>query len=398
MPATRQEWEMLNSDEATKLMEAAKALRPRILAERERIEAGRRLPEDLTRELSRAGFFRIYLPAAYGGLDLTPMAATEVFEELARADASVAWCVWNGNTYWTTARWPKEVAQAIFSDPNTILANSTRPSGRAEVVDGGYRVSGRWSLVSGCQFSGWFILMCVVHEDGKPRLTPSGSPELRFMLCPVGDCEIVDTWNVGGLRGTGSHDVVVQHRFVPAANASFYNDPLVLSDPRYTLPHSSRINPGLGAMALGIARSAIDTLIDLAGGKRHERTSAPLTEDRGAQTRLSQAEALVCSARLLLFDTVERVWHDVLAGREATVEARARGRLASWHAVTSACQAVDLVYLTGGATSLYVTCPIERAFRDVHAITQHIGVHPRVLETTGRVLVGLEPDVPLFLL
>jgi alkylation response protein AidB-like acyl-CoA dehydrogenase len=389
---------MVNSGERTKLMEAARALRPRILAERERIEAARRLPEDLTQELARAGFFRIYLPAAYGGLDLTPMAATEVFEELARADASVAWCVWNGNTYWTTARWPKEVVQAIFANLDTILANSTRPSGRAEVVEGGYRVSGRWSLVSGCQFSAWFILMCIVHEDGKPRLLPSGGPEFRFMLCPAADCNIVDTWTVAGLRGTGSHDVVVQDRFVPAPYASFHTDPLVLTDPRYKLPLSSRISPGLGAMALGIARSAIEALIELAGGKRQERTSQPLSEDRGAQTRLSQAEALVCSARLFLFDTVERVWHDVLAGREATVEARAQGRLASWHAVTSACQAVDLVYLTGGATSLYATCPIERAFRDVHAITQHIGVQPRILETTGRVLFGLEPDVPIFML
>src|SRR5262249_47954446 len=101
---------MVHEAEAPKLMEAARALRPRILADRQCIESGRRLPEDLARELARAGFFRIYLPEAYGGLDLTPMAATEIFEELARADASVAWCVWNGNTYWTTVRWPKEVA------------------------------------------------------------------------------------------------------------------------------------------------------------------------------------------------------------------------------------------------------------------------------------------------
>jgi indole-3-acetate monooxygenase len=389
---------MVNDGEPTKLVEAAKALRPRILAERERIEAGRRLPEELVLELAHAGFFRIFVPAAYGGLDLTPMAAAEVLEELARADASVAWCVWNGNTYWTTVRWAKEVAQAIFADPDTILANSTRPTGQAVVVDGGYRVSGRWSLVSGCQFSAWFILMCVVHEDGKPRLTPSGAPEFRFMLCPAADCDIVDTWTAGGLRGTGSHDVVVQDRFVPAPYASFHTDPLVLTDPRYTLPPVSRITPGLGAMALGIARGAIEALIELAGGKRPERTKGPLTEDPGAQTRLSQAEALVCSARLFLFDTVERLWHDVLARREAAVEARVRGRLASWHAVTSACQAVDLVYLTAGATALYATCPIERAFRDVHAITQHIGVHPRTLETAGRVFFGLEPDVPPFML
>ena len=389
---------MVNSGEGTTVMEAAKAFRPRILAERERIEAGRRLPEDLARELAHAGFFRIFLPAAYGGLDLTPMAATEVFEELARADASVAWCVWNGNTYWTTARWAKEIAQVIFADPDTILANSTRPTGRAVVVEGGYRVSGRWSLVSGCQFSAWLILMCMVHEDGKPRLTTSGAPEFRFMLCPAAGCDIVDTWTVGGLRGTGSHDVVVQDRFVPAPYASFHTDPLVSTDPRYKLPPLSRVVPGLGAMALGIARGAIEALIELAGEKRHERTSQALTEDRGALTRLSQAEALVCSARLFLFDTVERLWHDVLVGREATVEARARVRLASWHAVTSAVQAVDLVYLTGGASSLYATCPLERAFRDVHAITQHIGVHPRILETAGRVSFGLEPDIPILML
>lgn len=200
---------MASGGASTLIMEAAHAFRPRILAERERIEAGRRLPEDLTRDLAHAGFFRIFLPAAYGGLDLTPIEAIEVYEELARADASVAWCVWNGNVNWTTARLSRQVAQMIFTDPEMILANSTRPTGQAVVVEGGYRLSGCWSLVSGCQLSTWFILMSMVHEDGKPRLTPSGAPEARFMLCLAADCEIVDTWRVGGLRGTGSHDVVV---------------------------------------------------------------------------------------------------------------------------------------------------------------------------------------------
>src|SRR5499426_2092365 len=389
---------MTNRGQETKLMESAKAFRPRILAARERIEAERRLPEDLARELARAGFFRIFLPAAYGGLDLTPMAAAEIFEELARADASVAWCIWNGNTYWTTSRWEKEVAEAIFADPNVILANSTRPSGRAMVVEGGYRVSGRWSLVSGCQLSAWFILMCVVYEDGQARATPAGTPEYRFMLCPASDCHIIDTWTVSGLRGTGSHDVEVRDCFVPTRLASYYTDPIVLTAPRYLIPSHSRVAPGLGAIALGIARSAIEALIDLATAKRHERSGQAVGEDRGAQTRLAQAQALVRSARLFLADATRVLWDAVLAGREATVQKRAEVRLASWHAVTSAVQAVDLVYLTGGATSLYTTCPIERAFRDVHAVTQHIGVHPRSLETTGRVLFGLEPDTSTLML
>jgi len=386
---------MANDGATSILLEVARTLRPRILAERDHIEADRRLPEDLTRELARAGFFRIFLPAAYGGLDLTPMEAMEVYEELARADASVAWCVWNGNANWTTAQLSKDVAQAIFADPDMILANSTRPSGQAVVVEGGYRVNGRWSLVSGCQLSSWFILMCIVHENGTPRRSPSGAPESRFMLCPVADCEIIDTWTTGGLRGTGSHDVVVRDLFVPTRHGSFYTDPMVLPGPRYRIPFTSRVIPGLAAMALGVARSAIEALVDLAIDKRPERTSQPLREDRGAQTRLSQAEVLVGSARLFVFATISRLWDDVMAGREATMPARAQVRLASWHAVTSATQAVDLIYLTGGATSLYATCPLERAFRDVHAMTQHIAVHPRILETAGRVLFGLEPEIPL---
>jgi alkylation response protein AidB-like acyl-CoA dehydrogenase len=199
------------------LLAVARAFRPRIMAERDRIEAARRLPEDVARELARAGFFRIFLPEAYGGLDLTPMAALEVLEELARADASVAWCVWNGNTHWTTAQLLPEVARAVHADPDVVIANSTRASGQAEIVAGGYRVSGRWSLVSGCELSAWMILLCVVHEDGRPRLTPSGAPETRFMLLPSTACEIIDTWTVGGLRGTGSHDVAVHDEFVPSS-------------------------------------------------------------------------------------------------------------------------------------------------------------------------------------
>src|SRR5215204_5164645 len=132
----------LPDETGTHLLEAARDLRPRILDERERVEAGRRVPQDLARDLAAAGFFRMSLPAAYGGLDLSPMAGLEVLEELARADASVAWCVWNGNTHWTTAQLPPEVAGRVHADPDVILANSTRASGRAEVIEGGYRVNG----------------------------------------------------------------------------------------------------------------------------------------------------------------------------------------------------------------------------------------------------------------
>jgi alkylation response protein AidB-like acyl-CoA dehydrogenase len=148
-------------------------------------------------------------------------------------------------------------------------------------------------------------------------------------------------------------------------------------------------------MALGIARTAIDTLTEIAVEKTPQRTSQRLRENHSAQVRVSQAESLVRSARLFLFDSLDRLWSTVATTGEALMQQRAHVRLAASHAVSSAVQAVDLMYTAAGATALYASCPLERAFRDVHAITQHIGVHPRVMETTGQVLLGLEPDTPL---
>jgi len=386
---------MSDHDTGSALLEVARAFRPRIIAARDHIEAARRIPEDIAQDLAGAGFFRIFLPASYGGLDLAPMQAIEIFEELARADASVAWCVWNGNTHWTIAQLSPETARTIHADPDVVTANSTRSSGQAQIVAGGYRVSGRWSLVSGCELGAWMVLLCTVHEDGKPRLAPGGAPETRFMILPAAACEIIDTWTVGGLRGTGSHDVATRDVFVPAGYGSGFADPHVLPEYRYRIPPFSRVIPGLGAMALGIARTAIETFSEIAGAKTPQRTTQMLRDNPAAQVRVSQAESLVRSARLFLFDSVDRLWRRLIATGEVANESRADVRLAASHAVASAVQAVDLLYVGAGASSLYASCPLERAFRDVHAMTLHIGVHPRVMEATGRVLLGLQPDTPL---
>lgn len=283
----------------------------------------------------------------------------------------------------------------MHADPDVVTANSTRPSGQAQIVAGGYRASGRWSLVSGCELAAWMVLLCVVHENGKPRLTPTGAPETRFVIVPAAQCEIIDTWTVGGLRGTGSHDVVVRDVFVPTGYGSGFFDPHVLPERRYRMPSTSRIVPGLGAVALGVARTAIETFTGIADTKTVQRTTQMLRENQDAQVRVSHAEALVRSARLFLFDSLERLWNIVIATGEAPLEERAHVRLATSHAVSSAVQAIDLLYIAAGASSLYTSCPLERAFRDVHAMTLHIAVPPRVMVTTGRVLFGLEPDTPL---
>src|SRR5205823_6087969 len=184
-------------------------------------------------------------------------------------------------------------------------------------------------LVSGCELAAWMVLLCAVHEDGKPRLTPSGAPEIRFMLLPAAACEIVDTWTVGGLRGTGSHDVVVRDLFVPIGYGSGFTDPYILPEPRYRIPAFSRVIPGLGAMALGIARTAIETLGEIVGAKTPVRTNQMLRDTPDAQVRMSQAESLVRSARLFLFDSLDRLWRTLIATGEVTMEARAHARLAA---------------------------------------------------------------------
>lgn len=381
--------------ERSALLLAARRIRPAILAERDRLEQARRLTPELTRALADQGFFRLFLPETYGGLDLDVVPGLAVLEELARADASVAWCVWNGNTHWVAAQLPAETMRSLHDAPEVITANSTRASGRAEQVSGGWRVDGRWSLVSGCELASWMVLLAVQHENGKPLLSSAGAPQTRFMVVRSTSCEIVDTWTTGGLRGTGSHDVVLRDVFVPATHAAGFFDPFVLAENRYRMPPFCRVIPGLGAMALGIARTAIDSLRTLAPAKQLQRSQQSLRENHGAQIRLAEAEALVHSARLYLFDAVERLWRIVLGTGAAPIEARAAARMAAWHAVMNSAKAVDLMYQTAGATALYTSSPLERAFRDVHAITQHIGVHDRVMETAGRVLFGLEPDTPL---
>src|SRR5262249_25868789 len=183
--------------------------------------------------------------------------------------------------------------------------------------------------------------------------------------------------------------------FVPSGYGSGFTDPYVLPEQRYRIPPFSRVVPGLGAMALGIARTAIQTLTELAVDKTPQRTTQRLRENHGAQTRVSEAESLVRSARLFLFDSLDRLWTTVIATGEAPIVERAHVRLAASHAVSTAVQAVNVMDTAAGASAIYASCPLERAFRDVHAITQHHGVQPQVMESTGRVLLGLEPDTAL---
>src|SRR5437867_2075421 len=206
-------------------LSAARGLRATIRATRHETEAARRLVPAVVEGLIATGLCRLALPRSLGGHEAEPVAALAVYEELAWADASVAWIAWNNQLVCLAGRYSAaSVRKEVFGDAGQLYASSTRPSGTAALVDGGVRVSGRWSLVSGCELAAWIPVMCVVADGRGPRKLASGAPDLRMAYIPNGSYRVLDTWHVGGLRGTGSHDIVVEDVFVPTERTFAFSD------------------------------------------------------------------------------------------------------------------------------------------------------------------------------
>ncbi|GIX49223.1 MAG: acyl-CoA dehydrogenase [Candidatus Tectimicrobiota bacterium] len=374
-------------------LETAHALAPRIHARAAEIEAQRELPPDLVAELIDAGFFRLLVPRSLGGAELDLPTYVEVIEVLAHADGSTAWCVNQGAVFATNAAYVREeVARRIWGDPRTVVANGPAPSATATVVPGGYRVSGRWTFSSGCCHANWLAGFAVILDGDTPRRRPDGTPEARYMLFPKEAAEIIDTWQVRGLRGTGSHHFAVRDLFVPSACTVWsYSDPPREPGPLYVYPMVLLFASGFAAVALGVARCALDAFVALANEKKPRGDEQPLREQPLVQAQMGQAEATWRAARAFLYETVRDVWEAVCRTRTITLEQRVRLRLATTHAIRQAAQAVDLVYHASGATAIYISHPIQRCFQDIHVITQHVQARLAHYEAVGRFFLGLEP-------
>jgi alkylation response protein AidB-like acyl-CoA dehydrogenase len=282
-----------------------------------------------------------------------------------------------------------DVASAMFSDPMALLCgNLGAAAARAVRVPGGFRVTGRWPFVSGCEHATWLSGNALVFDDEDTQaFTSEGAPRTRIMLFPRESGRIVDTWSATGLRATSSHDVAVSDLFVPEAHSLWWADGPRQPGPLYGVRFMLITH---AAHALGIARAAIDGLLDLAEQKRPTRGTTVLREVPQLQHNVAQAEALVQASRAFMWDLTAEVWDALCAGQPVTPRQRALLRLAMTHAVQSAAQAVDLVWAAAGSSPVYTSSPLERCFRDIHTATQHAAVGLFSYQAIGAAVVHPE--------
>lgn len=373
------------------VLDAVRGLAPKITARAAEIEAARRLPADLLRDLTAAGCFRMLVPRSHGGNGFDLAGAMSVCEELSRADASVAWTTMNLAGGWINlGTLPRATFDALYAEgPDAIIGGVFAPSGTAVPADGGYRVSGRWAFASGCQDCQWLFANCMENQAGGPRL--------RTILFSPEQMKIEDTWSVSGLCGTGSHHLNAVGVFVPAERTCLpFADPACLDEPLLRMPMPPIFAFGVASVAVGIAQGALEDILALSARKVPLLAHSSLATNPLFQNQLGAADAKLRAARGLLYADAAAAWGTAVAGAEFTPEHRARMRSAITWAATTAASVVDMAYHAGGGSSIYSASSLQRRFRDVHAITQHFLVKLDTLTTAGAVLAGAEADLSVF--
>ena len=374
------------------LLEAAAALAPSLRAESDAIETARRLPPAIVDQLARAGLFRMLVPRALGGGEVAPVTMIRAIEAVTRGDSAAGWCVMVGATSGLVSAYlPADAAREVYGDPLAVTSGVFAASGKAIDEGDHYRVSGRWSFASGVEHTSHRMVGVVVTDAaGQPLLEPTGVPVIRHVLVRAEDTRVIDTWNVSGLRGTGSHDLGVEGAIVSKRwSASLLGGRPQHDGVLYRFPLFGLLSLGIAAVALGVAREAIDALTALATPASSKKS---LAHRELVQAHVAEAEGLVRSARALLLEAAGEATAVAAARGPVTPRDRALLRLSATQATRASARAVDLMYSAGGGSSIYAQSPLQRHFRDIHVATQHAMVAEGTYALVGRALLGLSSD------
>lgn len=376
------------------VVESLRTLHASIAGRSNEIEASRHLPRDIADSMVATGAFKLCVPREIGGVQATALELVTAIEEMSQADGAAGWCLMISATSGVTAAYlAPEFAREIHGDPLTVTGGIFAPRGKAVKDGDGYIVSGTWQWASGSSHCQWMKGGCIVHEDGKPRMLRDGVPDIRTMYFPMDAIRLHDNWFSSGLCGSGSCDMTVEGLRVPEGHTlSMITGKPWCDGPLYRFPLFGLLAIGCGAVALGIARGAIEDIRELAGAKTPTLSRRTLAERAQVQADVAKAEAQVSSARAWLVEEIGKSWDAAARGEAIPIERRSALRLAATHAVDASVRAVDSCYTLGGGTSVYRDSPLQRRFRDVHVITQHMMVAAPTYELAGRVLLGLPVD------
>jgi 3-hydroxy-9,10-secoandrosta-1,3,5(10)-triene-9,17-dione monooxygenase len=381
------------------MIAGARALIPRLRERASRTEELRRLPEETERDLHDAGLFRVVQPRRVGGSEFDYVALVDCADALGQGDASVAWNFANlSSHHWMLAMFDQRAQGAVWNkNANALIASSfIFPAGRARKVDGGYVLRGSWPFSSGVDSSEWNMLASVVSSDDE-----ADGIEYRIFLLPKSDYKIIDTWNASGLRGTGSNDVEVNDAFVAEAMTVAVSDlaggptpgSAVNPNALYALPVFSLFPYVLSGVALGNAQACLDDYVDVARHRVSTYNRTKLGDFQSTQIKIAEASAKIDAARLIMRATCINAMADARRGAVPDIAAKTRLRRDGAYSVNLCTEAVSLLFAASGARGLSMSGPLQRQFRDAHAINAHLAFNFDAAGTNyGRVALGLPSE------
>jgi 3-hydroxy-9,10-secoandrosta-1,3,5(10)-triene-9,17-dione monooxygenase len=392
---------MTQSSNLSELVTRAKLLVPVLRQRAIETETLRHLPDATIADLREAGLFRLFQPARYGGVEAPFRAFLDIGSTLGRGCGSTSWVFNNLVVHnWMLGYWPVQIQDEIWNaDPHALIGSSfVFPGGRAEKVDGGYRLSGKWPFSSGIDASAWMMLAApVAGDDGK-------APEPRFFVVPKSEYRVIDNWHAMGLAGTGSKEVAADAIFVPdyrtlaAADGKGAPHPgsAANSGPLYKLPWYALFGFVNGATALGIAHGAVEEFTTTMRARAATATGRQLAEFATMQLRLAEAATQIDAAETLMLKDCDEAMRIAESGKRASMEDKTRWRRDAAFAVRISVKAIDLLFAGAGGAAIIDSHPLQRALRDAHAAQGHIGLNWDANGTMyGRVALGLDPDFPL---
>ena len=382
------------------LKRRALALLPHLRERAAETETLRRIPDATIADLHAAGLFRMLQPRRVGGSESPYRALVDIGAIIARACGSTAWVLTNlASHHWMLGMWPQQAQDEIWGGdgPDVLVGSAFAfPAGRARKAPGGWQLKGRWPFSSGIDPSRWNIVGALVEEKGA-------ATEPRIFIVPQSDYTIIDNWHAAGLAGTGSKDVAIADAFVPAHRSVTVNaiaggptpGSAVNPGALYRLPTFSVFPFILSGVALGIAQGAIADFTGSMQARAATYTGKRIAELATLQLRLAEAAALTDAAETLMLADCDEAMRLTEAGGEIPAETRARWRRDGAYTTQMCVKAVDLLFAGAGGNAIYLTHPLQRAWRDVHAAAAHVVVNWDAAGTLyGRVALGLPADVP----